>query len=203
MFGTTATVPEEQRRMALDMARLRAARYTSRRHPSRTLPAALPCHDYAKAFANMEVPMGLVQVTDEAEMEPWLLVARPVSRKEAERKGGCIRYLPPADAVKAASSSSSSSLYVKPMYFCITDTDDEVYGRAAYLPRTGSAVKDVKKSMSGFSHGSGGNSASSSNECTEEENEEDVVVEVDTISKKSSGRATPLRHNSCRCVARA
>ena len=67
----------------------------------------------------------------------------------------------------------------------------------------GGAVKDVKKSMSGFSHGSGGNSASFSNECTEEENEEDVVVEVDTISKKSSGRATPLRHNSCRCVARA
>jgi hypothetical protein len=143
MLGATAMSSEERRRMALEMARLRAARYTTTRDPSRRLPEALPCHDYAKAFANVAVPMGVVEMRDRAELQPWLLVARPVSRKEAEKNGGCIMFTPPCSTAKSSSSSSSSAAAGKPLYFRITDTDDEVYGRAAYLPRSGTTTDGI------------------------------------------------------------
>ncbi|KPA74402.1 hypothetical protein ABB37_09106 [Leptomonas pyrrhocoris] len=131
MFAATAMTPQERRKIALEMTRLRIARYSSRGHRARRPPPALPCNVTAKAFADVTVPMGVVAVTEAEDFARWLLVARPVSQKEAETKGGCIMYVPPAGTSQNSSSSSSA----KPRYFCIMDTDDEVYGRAVYLPR--------------------------------------------------------------------
>lgn len=179
MFGATPMTMDMRRKMALEMARMRAARIRTRGAPTRRLPSALPCEDCEKAFAGVTVPVGLVEMSDATQLEEWLLIARPVSKKEAEKKGGCIRYTPDARSSSAAAS--------KPQYYCITDTDDEVYGRAAYLPRP-AAHSGMRKSVS-----------TSSQDCTDED--EDVEGEMNV--SLTSRVVAPHRHNSCRCVARA
>lgn len=74
--------------------------------------------------------IGNVVITVEEELRPWLLVTRPVSRKEAEKHGCCIIFKP-----LQAKKSRDAQAPATALYFCITDTDDMVYGRAAYIAR--------------------------------------------------------------------
>lgn len=100
-----------------------------RRHAHRrTYPPALPCKDYYVHFPEEAGPTGNVEICSLAELQEWLLVARPVSAEEAERRGGCIKFIP----LRSGSTPLSSA--VQPLYFCITDPDDVVYGRAHYIP---------------------------------------------------------------------
>lgn len=191
MFSATAMTPEMRRRMALEMARMRVAQHSSRGggvngSSGRRLLAALPCHDYEKAFAGTNVPMGVVEMNDVSELEPWLLVARPVTRKEAEKKGGCIRFTPRVASASRRTSALSTAVAgtEKPRYYCITDTDDEVYGRAAYVPR-GASLPKMCKSVS-----------LSSQDCTEDDEASEKGV------PDRSRAVTPRRNDSCRCVVR-
>lgn len=83
------------------------------------LPKADPCYNYFELFPEEVGAVGNVQVSDPEEARLWELVGRPVSAAEAERDGGC---------VKVTLEGSSSTLYYR-----IMDSDDVVYGRAAYL----------------------------------------------------------------------
>ncbi|KPA74398.1 hypothetical protein ABB37_09102 [Leptomonas pyrrhocoris] len=94
-----------------------------------SLPCAVPYHAADKGAPAKVGSLGNVVLTKPEELEPWLLVARPVGAKEAAKRGGCIVFAPPH--TKKGKSST------KPHYCCLTDTDDEVYGRAAYVSLAG------------------------------------------------------------------
>lgn len=98
-----------------------AARHTS----TASHPHALPTPNYYERFPHRVGAMGNVVVASKEELELWLLVARPVSREEAEEHGGCIMYTPTPTEEENVESGDVR-------YYCITDIDDEVYGRATY-----------------------------------------------------------------------
>lgn len=103
-------------------------------HSAATLPEALPCRHFARHIPHRTEALGNVHITDEAELCRWKLVARRVTREEADKHGGCIIFTP-------TPSSKGSSLGVgEKEYYCITDTDDTVYGRAAYRTRATTAT---------------------------------------------------------------
>ena len=89
-------------------------------------PAALPCTDVADYYRDLECPLGNVVMTDINELKPWLPIMRRITQEEAEQLEGCILYTP---------TSNSSKEGAKPEYYCITNTDDDVYGRACYISR--------------------------------------------------------------------
>jgi hypothetical protein len=86
------------------------------------LPHADPCYNYFEIFPEEVGAVGNVEVTDSEEAYQWQLVGRPVSSAVAEAEGGCVKVI-----VEGAAA---------PQYYCIMDSDDVVYGRAAYLPRS-------------------------------------------------------------------
>ncbi|KAK7201492.1 hypothetical protein NESM_000212700 [Novymonas esmeraldas] len=100
--------------------------------PSTELPAALPCTNWFEVYPEDVGPMGNVILSDEEEIRMLLLVARPVSAEEAERTGGCL--------IVSVTASCPTTL----QYYCITDSDDEVYGRADYLPRHSLLATDAR-----------------------------------------------------------
>lgn len=89
-------------------------------------PAALPCTDVADYYRDLECPLGNVVMTDINELKPWLPIMRRITQEEAEQLEGYILYTP---------MSNSSKEGAKPEYYCITNTDDDVYGRACYISR--------------------------------------------------------------------
>ncbi|KPI88058.1 hypothetical protein ABL78_2834 [Leptomonas seymouri] len=117
-------------RTSAQRARLRAfIGPPSRQHQTTVYPQALPALDYYERFPQRVGPVGNVVMTSEAELGPWLLIARRVPLKEAERRGGCIIYSP------AVSRGAGARRHVDPLCLCITDSDDAVYGRAVYRKR--------------------------------------------------------------------
>jgi hypothetical protein len=143
-------------RATLRLVRVRMPRFST----SGSIPSALPCHNYYDTCPDEIGPLGNVQVTDAAELQRWLLVARAVTRDEAEKKGGCIQYVTPDHEV---------------LYYCITDTDDEVYGRSYYLPLPPrrSRVKPCSTSVGSVS---GASSNTSGNGCSDEESATDGLL---------------------------
>ncbi|KPA74404.1 hypothetical protein ABB37_09107 [Leptomonas pyrrhocoris] len=97
-------------------------------------PAALPCESYYDLFPEDAGPLGNVVMSCSEELQEWLLVARPVPAEEAESKGGCVKLL----SLHADPTESPP----EPQYFCITDPDDVVYGRAQYIPRCEKSAAD-------------------------------------------------------------
>lgn len=95
-----------------------------------TLPQALPCRRFYQLHPEKVGPLANVVISDPKELEPWLLVAQPVKAKKAMKHGGCIVYVP-----KASAGTRKDAASVKPRYYSLTGTDDEVYGRGVYLPR--------------------------------------------------------------------
>lgn len=91
----------------------------------RVYPEALPCDNYYEQFPEDIGPLGNVKMSCGQELQDWLLVARPVSAEEAAIHGGCITFTP-----LQMNLADTPSL---PQYFCITDPDDVVYGRASYI----------------------------------------------------------------------
>lgn len=134
------------------------------------IPAALPCVNLYKKYPEKIRPMGNVVITDEAALQPWLLVSRRVSCEEAQKHGGCIVFTP-----SLSKEGHVEAGKVKPQYYRI-NTDDEVYGRAAYIPRPNKAV-DVTRTTeqtklirqgSGKLNGSSWSIVGSGDSCTEE-----------------------------------
>lgn len=122
-----------QQNVILQQNRVRTANRSAhlrQSSPAATLPQALPCLDFYERFPNRVGAIGNVVITVEEELKPWLLVVRPVSRKEAEKHGSCIIFKP-----SQAKKSRDAQAPATALYFRITDTDDMVYGRAAYIAR--------------------------------------------------------------------
>lgn len=92
-------------------------------------PSALPCPYLYDAYPDEVGPTANVVLTNHADLPNWLLVARPVPAEEAEVTGGCLAVPHPAAAAAAAHCAEG------PLYLCLTDSDDTVYGRAAYIAR--------------------------------------------------------------------
>lgn len=97
-----------------------------RRRHHHDYPDALPCRDYYVRLPEEVGAVANVEIGSVAELRQWLLVARPVSAEEAERHGGCIKFTP--------RHIGEGCFPVQPLYFCLTDSDDVVYGRAHYTP---------------------------------------------------------------------
>ncbi|KPA74396.1 hypothetical protein ABB37_09101 [Leptomonas pyrrhocoris] len=97
-----------------------------------TYPHADPCYNYFELFPEEVGAVGNVEVVDAEEAYLWKLVGRRVSQAAAEAEGGCVK-------VTLAGSEEA------PLYYSITDSDDEVYGRAAYLPRPAARVPCMLK----------------------------------------------------------
>ncbi|KPA74400.1 hypothetical protein ABB37_09104 [Leptomonas pyrrhocoris] len=127
------------------------------------LPNALPCVDFYERYPNRVGALGNVIITDEEELRPWLLVARPVPREHAETRGGCIVFAPS----HGTKTNSSTAL----QFFCLTDPDDEVYGRAAYLPR----LDDITVKSPDATLCSSENSSSNHNALTAEDSDETTL----------------------------
>lgn len=104
----------------LEQSRRRRRRRSSARVES-LFPKALPCPKYYDLFPEEVGAVGNAVLTNAHELIALLPVARPVSIEYAELHGGCVCLGAVGDA--------------PPQYLCITDSDDEVYGRARYLPR--------------------------------------------------------------------
>lgn len=83
-------------------------------------PSALPCTCLYDVYPEEIGPTANVVLSNTEEVRKWLLVARPVPAEEAEAQGGCLVIFP-VDEGDAA-----------PLYYCLTDPDDVVYGRATY-----------------------------------------------------------------------
>lgn len=128
MAPPTSSPPSSTANAAGQRAVLRTVRL--RMPPNTRTPSALPCHNYYDVFPDEIGPFGNIVVTCAAELQKWLLVARPVTREQAEKDGGCITYTPATTQHEASASQGAA----EPQYYCITDSDDVVYGRAAYLP---------------------------------------------------------------------
>lgn len=151
----------------LDRATLRTTRMrVSRGVLQGSVATALPCDNFYDVFPEEIGPLGNVVVTDAAELQQWLLVARRVSRADAESQGGCIQYTPPAESRGVTGS-------VATQFYCITDSDEEVYGRSRYLPHPprrsrgrccGTSADSANRSVIGSSND--GCSSSSSTEIT-------------------------------------
>jgi hypothetical protein len=97
-------------------------------YTAETLPEALPCHKSDRVFSSDAEVWGNVLVKDEAELQRWVEFCRPTSREVAEAQGCCVIFQPSA-------TTSPHATAVEPQYYCITATDDVVYGRAAYVAR--------------------------------------------------------------------
>lgn len=115
--------PDEPDRATLRTTRMRVPRGVLQG----SVATALPCDNFYDVFPEEIGPLGNVVVTDAAELQQWLLVARRVSRADAESQGGCIQYTPPAESRGVTDS-------VATQFYRITDSDEEVYGRSRYLP---------------------------------------------------------------------
>lgn len=113
---------------AAERHRLAAAAARSR-HPN-----ALSCLNFYDLYPERVGAMGSVVVTNFKDVEPWLLVARAVTKDEAEKRGGCIIYAPSLTKARKGVTIATDA-----QYYCITDSDDVVYGRAAYIPSYSSA----------------------------------------------------------------
>lgn len=127
LSSISTSLPMRQRILSRRQAAANSTPTTA--HPANfaaSLPEALPCPDYYIRFPHRVGAVGNVFLTSMEELEPWLLVARPVSRAEAETHGGCIIYAP-------YSLSKGKSQCADVRYYCITDSDDAVYGRAEYI----------------------------------------------------------------------
>lgn len=137
-------------------------------------PYALPCDNYFDVYPEDIGPMGNVTVTDADEVAQWLLIGRRVSPKEAAQAGGCVQVTLPATG--------------KTEYLCITDSDDVVYGRAAYLPRRVPASRlpahALKEEPSVFS----------------ERNDHNACTEEDENSSECSSAEWSATSRSVRCV---
>lgn len=118
--------------------------------PATALPEALPCENRFELSPEDVGPMGNVILCDAEEVRILLLVARRVSSEEAERCGGCVIV--------------TSAPGAEPKYYRITDTDDEVYGRASYLTRASLAC--MMEDPCAFSCSS---ASSSSADCSDED----------------------------------
>jgi hypothetical protein len=117
--------------------------HSSHSEPTASLPLTLPCRDFYACFPHRVGLTGNVVMTSEDELQTWLLVARPVSRAEAEQQGGCIIFTPLSRCGKGAKPAEAQ-------YYCITDPDDAVYGRAEYLPLAaacGVAIEDTAETF--------------------------------------------------------
>lgn len=99
--------------------------------PITDLPHAEPCYNYFDIFPEEVGAVGNVAVTDAEEAQLWQLVGRVVPAAQAEKEGGCVK-------VQLANMAA-------PVYYCITDSDDVVYGRAAYV--TVPAVATMKPAV--------------------------------------------------------
>lgn len=99
---------------------LATAAATAASSSAAALPHAIPCYNYFELFPEEVGATGNVEVRDSAEARMWQLVGRKVSPAVAEKEGGCVKVM--LDDVAT------------PEYFNITASDDEVYGRASYLP---------------------------------------------------------------------
>lgn len=99
---------------------------TARR--SSAFPAALPCKDVRKLSSELKCPLGKVVIKLRKELQPWLSITLPVSKEEAEQRGGFIEFIPASN-----DGTSQSSATVQRSYYLI-QTDDVVYGRSRYLP---------------------------------------------------------------------
>lgn len=106
--------------------------------PVTALPHAIPCYNYFELFPEEVGAIGNVEITNSEEARQWQLVGRRVSQAVAEAEGGCVRVT--VEGIKT------------PLYYNITASDDEVYGRAAYLPRSSSSpsVADLAKEEEPF-----------------------------------------------------
>lgn len=116
-------------------ARLLARRQAVFERERRTAPpqhlSALPCPNFYERYPERVGAVGNVVTADIATVEPWMLVARVVTRAEADKTGGCIIYTPPF----SPASRGAKKKHAGAVCYCISDPDDVVYGRAAYLPR--------------------------------------------------------------------
>lgn len=130
---TTATIPTAARRRLV---------------AGGPYPDALPAPGFYERHPEKVGPLANVLVTDSAALAPWLLVARPVSRAEAKASGGCIMFNPTLNKAEGQQAIEESQ------YYCITDTDDEVYGRATYLPRSETVKKGRGLASSSYSSNS-------------------------------------------------
>ncbi|KPA74401.1 hypothetical protein ABB37_09105 [Leptomonas pyrrhocoris] len=101
-----------------------------------SLPEALPCHHFDARFPQGADVWGNILLRDETELREWVRYCRPSSREEAEKNGGCVIFQPATSRSEAAASTGA------PRYYCITATDDTVYGRAAYFSESVSAITD-------------------------------------------------------------
>ena len=79
--------PDEPDRATLRTTRVRVPRGVLQG----SVATALPCDNFYDVFPEEIGPLGNVVVTDAAELQQWLLVARRVSRADAESQGGCIQ----------------------------------------------------------------------------------------------------------------
>ncbi|KPI88057.1 hypothetical protein ABL78_2833 [Leptomonas seymouri] len=95
-----------------------------------TFPPPIPCYNYYELLSDKAVAIGNVEIADAEEAYRWQLVGRRVSEAQAEKEGGCVKLM----------EKGSSS----PKYYCIKHSDDEVYGRASYLPRLATSASLMK-----------------------------------------------------------
>lgn len=109
--------------------------------PASRYPSALPCDCLYDLYPEEIGPTGNAIITDAEAFEKWKLVGRPVSVEEAEEKGGCVTFVDESGAL------SSETAGPQPLYLSLVDSDDEVFGRAAYISRDNSRRESTKKSV--------------------------------------------------------
>lgn len=80
---------------------------------------AIPCYNYYDIYPEDAGPVANVLLESEEELRAWRLVGAPVTAEVALRDGGCVVFL-----------HENGAEYLK-----INNSDDEVYGRAAYVKR--------------------------------------------------------------------
>lgn len=132
------TTPTASTATSATAAASHASTNSSTTSPVTALPHAIPCHNYFELFPEEVGAVGNVEITNSEEVRQWQLVGRRVSQAVAEAEGGCVKVT--VEGMKT------------PLYYNITASDDEVYGRAAYLPRSSSSpsVADMVKEEEPF-----------------------------------------------------
>lgn len=150
--GQSSSLSRQQRRS--DTTAAAPNNRSSSPPPEARYPSALPCSYLYDYYPEEVGPTANVILTDASALPQWLLVARPVTAAEAEAKGGCLSVLSP------------TSPSAPPLYLCLTDSDDVVYGRAAYMAHpeetAGKQAATLTETTDGCTEGSGGGSMDTS-----------------------------------------
>lgn len=166
-------------------------RPATRQNSTVSHPLALPCPDYYEQFPERVGAVGNVVVTSKRELEKWLLIARPVSWEEAEKHGGCIVYVP--------NMNTSAKLHgADTRYYCITDSDDTVYGRATYVLLSESLAFAEDECRKAEEEDEEAVFTNAFDDCDSDPSEDGKLTSHKSCTRKSGCRC---RAEECRCTA--